>query len=642
MKKLVSLALAGICALAFAAAADAGTAVRMKAPLRQQGTTKTTGYGNVNINYVQTRFNITKNGKLNNYDYSRGVYINGDVKGYTVDDNPDATSMGEYLNCGGKYEVRSLFTNDLLSSQRVYDDLREALASEYARMIPAVAGEISSIHTAVETYGNGRVYSGEKVVANAGSEYSSTYNIAYQVIPGRIATLANGDGQIEESSVQGKRTNNNNTVAGDNAARAAAANNRTANAQATTVTDNDGAFVQAVKNSFANAIFTTSVATDFKNQLKEAYNQDLAAFNAQETANYNATVAEKARLQAELDQFIADYNAAVSARNTALTALNQAKANTEAKQTAYNSAVSARVTAETNLANARTAEANAKTALTNAKADKTAKESAYNSAKNERVAAETALTNAKTAEANAKTALDNAKADEATAQVAFNNADKQLANFDYGMREEALSDTLDTAREALSDAQSEYDEALEAKNEAEGAYELAQEPITKVEVGEDGEEVEVQVVDEEAVNSAFAEYQTAKLVLHEKTINLSTAESSYLAAQEAYNDGIIALNAEQQGLVNAKNDAKNVLDNANAEVISAQENYDAKVSAREAKEDELQVAKDEEAEAKTALDNAKENKRFRQIILAHTKLQPNTTQCNLYIYRINIPKFRNH
>ena len=189
MKKLLSLALAGICTLAFAAVADAGTAVRMKAPTRQQGTTKTTGYGEVNINYVQTRFNITKNGKLNNYDYSRGVYINGDVKGYTVDDNPDATSMGEYLNCGGRYEVRSLFTDNLLSSQRVYDDLRESLASEYARMIPAVAGEISSIHTAVETYGNGRVYKGEKVVANAGNQYSSTYNIAYQVIPGRIAKV---------------------------------------------------------------------------------------------------------------------------------------------------------------------------------------------------------------------------------------------------------------------------------------------------------------------------------------------------------------------------------------------------------------------------------------------------------------------
>ena len=54
MKKLVTLALAGICALAFAATADAGSAVRIKAPTRQQGTTKTTGYGEVNINYVQT------------------------------------------------------------------------------------------------------------------------------------------------------------------------------------------------------------------------------------------------------------------------------------------------------------------------------------------------------------------------------------------------------------------------------------------------------------------------------------------------------------------------------------------------------------------------------------------------------------
>ena len=96
MKKLIALTLAGICSLAFAAAADAATASRVKAPSVTTATrtaNNVVGSGSVNVKYVYA-------------DWSQCATNYKDAE-------------------GGKYEVTSLNLSNLLTSQSVYDDLRD-------------------------------------------------------------------------------------------------------------------------------------------------------------------------------------------------------------------------------------------------------------------------------------------------------------------------------------------------------------------------------------------------------------------------------------------------------------------------------------------------------------------------------------
>ena len=83
------LLLAGLCALAFASVADAGSALRIKAPTVKQGVTKTVGTAKVQVNHVETGYSI-----------------------YAINDGTRASQ-------GGYFVVNSIWTDSLLNSQTV-------------------------------------------------------------------------------------------------------------------------------------------------------------------------------------------------------------------------------------------------------------------------------------------------------------------------------------------------------------------------------------------------------------------------------------------------------------------------------------------------------------------------------------------
>ena len=168
MKKLVSLALAGICALAFATVADAATGVKLKAPIIKQGVSKTVGTAKIQVNQVKTEYSQYAQ------DYAR--------------DN------------GGYFNVYSVWSDNILNSQTVYDDVKQALnkvGSQFSNIFPAIAQEATYVHAAQISSGSAKY---NMTTQNAGSGYASVYNIAHYVIPGRVAALAQGTTEIDMST----------------------------------------------------------------------------------------------------------------------------------------------------------------------------------------------------------------------------------------------------------------------------------------------------------------------------------------------------------------------------------------------------------------------------------------------------------
>ncbi|MBR0519408.1 hypothetical protein IJJ97_06425, partial [bacterium] len=323
-------------------------------------------------------------------------------------------------------------------------------------------------------------------------------------------------------------------------------------------------------------------ATNVQNTRQNTYDAKVAAREAAEKALQDA-------LQAEAE---------------ALAALNDAIAEQEAADADYQAKVAAREAKVGEAAAALQAENEAKGVLDNAVVAQEAAQANYDAKVAAREAAEQVLATAQAEEEAALTALNQAKSDKEAAQVALDNATNAVEAFDRAMREEALADRLDTAREEYSDVQSDYDDALAAENEAWEAYrDLQQE----------------EEIDEEAVAAAFAEYQTAKLILHGKTIDLNIAQTAYEDARAAYEAGIAELDAEKAALDKAKGEAQIALDDAIGVETAAQNSYDAAVNAKNAKAAELAEAQEAEADALVALNEANDAKAAAEQALADAK-----------------------
>lgn len=439
MKKLLSLTLAGICAFAFAAAADAATAVRVKAPTTQKGTVTNIGSGRVDIKHVNTTWTSSALNYANKYK--------------------------------NKFEVTSLFSNDLLNSQLVYDDLRNALTDDvYSRLVPAVAGESTSVSTAWISTGSNinsytSDYSKKTFAANqlidpaAGSNFGSISAIASQVIPGRTASL-------KSDSITGSSLN------------------------------------EIVKQS-SGKTYTEEEAKKERDKMYEAFLADetnnAASWNAKQDANAKAVqvkiaelqqtldayLAEKAALQAALDSAEAAYDKAVTEQSSADSALAKAKENQAAVAEQNSDAVSA---AQDAYDAAQTELKSAQTAYEAAKAEVSAAQAAVNafntpilgegednipgissSDSEELAAAETALLNAQTALANAEANLSSAQAAASSAAASLSSAQESQssANSSASSQVDAAQDAADKAKidaQAKSESKTAAESALSAHN----------------------------------------------------------------------------------------------------------------------------------------------------------------------------------
>ena len=641
MKKLVTLALAGVCALAFAATADAASAIRIKSPGVRQGVTKTVGTAKVQVNHVETAYSV-----------------------YAVNDGTKASQ-------GGYFVVNSIWTDNLLNSQTVYDDIKSSLnklGSQYSNLFPAVAQEATYVHAAQISSGNAKY---NMTTQAAGTGYSSVYNIAHYVIPGRVASLAQGTTEIDMST--------------ENAPNGAAP----ANSNAKTFENEEAAakWVNEVRTAFNNQEASNSQSVANKvSALSAIYNSflaDQAATLAAAQKEYDDAVAARQAAQNAYDNAIqerkdakADYDSKedVSAFENALTDATNVQ---NEKQGIYDESVDARIAAEKALEAAIKAEAEALKALQDAEAAQKAAEEDYNAkvaVKNAKVgeaaealqaekdakdvldkavaaheaaqadydakvaatkAAAEVLEAAKAEEANALTALNEAKADKEAAQVALDNAKAEIAAFDRAMAEEGLADTLSTAREEKNEAQEalapiaenyekwqQYCELLQDHSKFAEAWAMVADLL---ENDEDFREAVIEAAGGPDADPYYIsdEYGKVKWAMHYPVDQYTpiiqakyeaaqaaaaTAQTAYETARQAYEDGIAALDAEKARLDKAKGDAELALDDAIGAETNAQRAYDAKVSVKDAKAEELAEAQEAEADALVALNEANDAK----------------------------------
>ena len=150
MKKLVTLELAGICALAFASVADAGTVLRQNS-----------------VSTIRTSENVTHNSS---------VYAN--------------TATNSYSSCctqTGHWIIDYIYSSDLTCTQTVLDNLRNALNNPYKDLVPSVANEATATGLQVLNVSHVGTVAGS-VTATASSmndNWKSSAYVAKNVIPGR-------------------------------------------------------------------------------------------------------------------------------------------------------------------------------------------------------------------------------------------------------------------------------------------------------------------------------------------------------------------------------------------------------------------------------------------------------------------------
>ena len=163
MKKLVTLALAGICALAFASATDAGTVLRQ--------TTVTT---------VTAKETLKKDSS---------VYAN--------------TATNTYSWKSGGWTIDYIYSSDITHSQTVLDNLRNALNDPYKSLVPAVADEATTVGLkALSVSSHGSVDgSVTATAASMNDNWKSTDYVARNIIPGRCARM---DSEKDAQGVDGE------------------------------------------------------------------------------------------------------------------------------------------------------------------------------------------------------------------------------------------------------------------------------------------------------------------------------------------------------------------------------------------------------------------------------------------------------
>jgi hypothetical protein len=163
MKKLVTLALAGICALAFASVADAGTVLRQ--------TTVTT---------VTAKETLKKDSS---------VYAN--------------TATNTYSWKSGGWTIDYIYSSDITHSQTVLDNLRNALNDPYKSLVPAVADEATTVGLkALSVSSHGSVDgSVTATAASMNDNWKSTDYVARNIIPGRCARM---DSEKDAQGVDGE------------------------------------------------------------------------------------------------------------------------------------------------------------------------------------------------------------------------------------------------------------------------------------------------------------------------------------------------------------------------------------------------------------------------------------------------------
>lgn len=151
MKKLFTLAISGICALAFAAALDAATVTKVQAPTKGE------------------TFNV----------YSKNV-ING---------GSDSQVYANHITGSGAesgFSLYYLYSNNIIHSTDLFNKLKDALNDPFSGLVPSVSNEIFT--TGLEVFSNN-----QSKYENMNVDWTNVAAAATTVVPGRTAGLSTSD-----------------------------------------------------------------------------------------------------------------------------------------------------------------------------------------------------------------------------------------------------------------------------------------------------------------------------------------------------------------------------------------------------------------------------------------------------------------
>jgi len=171
MKRLVSLALAGVCALAFVAASDAATTIRQ---------------GNKIVNTTTKETTTWKvNGK--DVDHQSTVYAN--------------TASNSYSWKSGGWILDYIYSKDITRSSVVFENLKKALNNPYSDLVPSIVGEQTTVglhEVKVRQQGD------DSLNAYSSADWTNVASVANNVIPGRCARMdgAQDAGGVDTDAVE--------------------------------------------------------------------------------------------------------------------------------------------------------------------------------------------------------------------------------------------------------------------------------------------------------------------------------------------------------------------------------------------------------------------------------------------------------
>ena len=171
MKRLVSLALAGVCALAFEAASDAATTIRQ---------------GNKIVNTTTKETTTWKvNGK--DVDHQSTVYAN--------------TASNSYSWKSGGWILDYIYSKDITRSSVVFENLKKALNNPYSDLVPSIVGEQTTVglhEVKVRQQGD------DSLNAYSSADWTNVASVANNVIPGRCARMdgAQDAGGVDTDAVE--------------------------------------------------------------------------------------------------------------------------------------------------------------------------------------------------------------------------------------------------------------------------------------------------------------------------------------------------------------------------------------------------------------------------------------------------------
>ena len=186
MKKLVTLALAGVCALAFLAVADAGTVNRQKSST-----------------VVKTQDNLVK---------TSHVYAN----------TASNTYNSAYFNSSDGWTINYIYSDDITVTSIVFENLKKALNDPYSSLVPSIVNETIAVNGFFRYDVERQSQEGDSLntkynedtnyFGGIDEDWSNVSDVSKNVLPGRGAITQSDTEGIDAATLEEEASEHDNEV----------------------------------------------------------------------------------------------------------------------------------------------------------------------------------------------------------------------------------------------------------------------------------------------------------------------------------------------------------------------------------------------------------------------------------------------